>query len=87
MMSNLIASIKLAFKTKNFFCRVFVVLWVVFCALMTLGFIIGSAGSIDTADIFLILFFCLFASSAFLIPAVSIAQGRRTAVDAGNCTR
>ena len=74
-MSNLIASIKLAFKTKNFFCRLFVVLWGVFCSFMSFAFFAGTAGSMGGDDIAMILLLYYFASAAFLLPAVSIAQG------------
>ena len=42
---------------------------------MTLVFFIGSAGSMGADDISVILLLYYFASTAFLMPAVSIAQG------------
>ena len=84
---NLIASIKLAFKTKNFFCRVFLVLWVGCCSLVPLVSIIRNVGSYSAADIFRYYFFYLNVSSPFLISAISIAQGKRAAATTSNCTR
>lgn len=74
-MNNMFKSIKMAFKTKNIFCRILIFLWVIFCAFMTLVFFIGSAGSMGADDISVILLLYYFASTAFLMPAVSIAQG------------
>lgn len=74
-MTNLFTSIKLAFKTKNIFCRILVILWIIYCAVMTLCFAVGSAGSVGAEDIIWILLLYFFGVSAFLIPAVSIAQG------------
>ena len=80
-MNNMFKSIKLAFKTKNFFCRILIFLWVIFCAFMTLAFAIGSAGSVGADDISVILLLYYFASTAFLMPAVSIAQAIKATHD------
>lgn len=74
-MKKMFKSVKLAFKTKNIFCRILLFLWVIFCAFMTLAFVIGSAGSVGADDISVILLLYYFSSTAFLMPAVSIAQG------------
>ena len=74
-MNNMIKSIKLAFKTKNIFCRILVVFWLLVCAIMTFVFLIGTGGSVAAEDIFIILLLYYFASTALLMPAVTIAQG------------
>lgn len=74
-MNKMIKSIKLAFKTKNIFCRVLIIFWLLTCALMTFAFFIGTGGSVAAEDIFLILILYYFSSTAFLMPAVSISQG------------
>lgn len=77
MMNNVIDSIKLAFRTKNIFCRIFVVLWIVFCALMTLAFLVGTYEGRSASDIFLLLFMYAVFSVVFLMPAASIARGKQ----------
>ena len=84
MMNNLIDSIKLVFGTKNIFCRIFVILWVVFCCLMTLAFFFGTYEERSASDIFLLLFMYSLFLIAFLLPAVSIANGNQAASNYDN---
>lgn len=74
-MNKTINAIKLAFKTKNIFCRILVILWVLTCSLMTFAFFVATGGSATAEDVILILLIYYFASTAFLMPAVSISQG------------
>lgn len=84
-MSNVMASIKLAFRTKNIFCRIFVILWTVFCGLMTLAFFVGTYEERSAFDIFFLFFMYTLFSAAFLLPAVSIASGKYAVNNSENC--
>ena len=71
----MIKSIKLAFKTKNIFCKVLTIFWLLACVLMTFAFFIATSGSVAAEDIFLLLVIYYFLSTAFLMPAVTISEG------------
>ena len=49
-MNKMIKSIKLAFKTKNIFCRVLIIFWLLTCALMTFAFFKDQTPKIDKYD-------------------------------------
>ena len=73
-------NIKEFVKSTKLVSRIFMVIWLFMCMLITLSFLVGSPRENIVSDIaFLIVCYILF-SAMFLIPAITITQAQRAKV-------
>lgn len=79
MMFDFIPSIKLAFKMRHFFCRLFVVMWIIVVTITTVAALMATIGGTQDDTLMFLLFLYILESIVFLIPAVSIAKGKQAA--------